>query len=227
MAASCTLRMKRLVKIWTAAAIVLLVSVGESAAQPKQILFLQSFGPHFQPWATWGEEIRKELNRRSPWPLDIQEHSLLTARDGDHAAEPKFVEYLLALYAQRQPDLIVAMGAAGGSLRPATPGRTCFRQRRCCLRRSKCAGLIHPRCPGGTSWLGCGSIKPLGHVENVLRLLPETKATSSRSSPASPKAWAWACRSRDSSRRTVGKYGQKTGNGGASVRIRIPLVKSA
>ncbi len=81
MAASCTLRMKRLVNIWTVAAIFLLVSVGESAAQPKQILFLQSFGPNFQPWATWSREIRNELNRQSPWPLDIQEHSVITARD--------------------------------------------------------------------------------------------------------------------------------------------------
>ena len=106
--------------MWVAAAIVLVVSIGESAAQaksgetadqPKKILFVHSFGPNFQPFATWSTEIRKELIRQSPWPLDIQEQSLVTARDGNRAPEPKFVEYLGALYAQRPPDLIVAIGA--------------------------------------------------------------------------------------------------------------------
>jgi signal transduction histidine kinase len=112
--------MKRLVNTWVAAAVVLVVSIGEiaaqnrsgeAAAQPKKILFLHSFGPSFQPWARWGREICKELVKQSRWPLDIQEHSVITARNGDDAAEAKFVEYLAALNAQRQPDLIVAFGA--------------------------------------------------------------------------------------------------------------------
>ena len=60
--------------------------------------------------AAWSSGNPKELNRQSPWPLDIQEQSLVTARNGDDAAEAKFVEYLGALYAQRAPDLIVAIG---------------------------------------------------------------------------------------------------------------------
>ena len=132
MAASCTLRMKRLVNIWIAAAVILLISIGgtaaqpksgEPAAQPKKIMVLYSYGQNFQAWATWSREIRNELNRQSPWPLDIQEYSLVTARNGDDAAEAKFVEYLKALYAQRPPDLIVALAATRGSLRPATQGR--------------------------------------------------------------------------------------------------------
>src|SRR5580698_1167018 len=114
MAASWTLRLTRLANIWTAAALVLLVSIGESAAQPKEVLFLHSFGQNFQPWATWSREIRDELNRQSPWPLDVQQYSLVTARNGDPAAEPKFIEYLMALYARRRPDLIVALGAPAG-----------------------------------------------------------------------------------------------------------------
>jgi hypothetical protein len=74
--------LKRLVYMWVAAAVALVVSIGgtaaqpksgETAAQPKKILFLHSFGPNFQPWATWSREIGRELNRQSPWPLDIQE----------------------------------------------------------------------------------------------------------------------------------------------------------
>ena len=119
MTPSCTLRMKRLVNMWIAAAVILLISIGgtaaqpksgAAAAQPKQILFLRPYGQNFEPWVTWSREIRIELIRQSPWPLDIQEHSLVTARNDDSTAEGKFVEYLGALYAQRPPDLIVAFG---------------------------------------------------------------------------------------------------------------------
>jgi hypothetical protein len=90
MAASRTLMMKRLVNTCVAAAVVLVVSIGEiaaqdmsgeAAAQPKKILFLYSFGPSFQPWATWGREICKELVKQSRWPLDIQEHSVVTGSE--------------------------------------------------------------------------------------------------------------------------------------------------
>ena len=41
---------------------------------------------NFQPFGTWSRDIRNELNRQSPWPLDFQEHSLVTARNDDGAA---------------------------------------------------------------------------------------------------------------------------------------------
>ena len=106
--------------MWVAATVVLVVSVGETAAQaksgetagqPKKILLLHTFGPNFEQGAAWSRELQKELNRQSPWPLNIQEQSLVTALDGDDAADAKFVDYLKALYAQRPPDLIVALGA--------------------------------------------------------------------------------------------------------------------
>ena len=120
MAASRTSWLKRFIHMWIAAAVVLVVSngetvaqdkSGEAAAQPKKILFLYSFGPSFQPWATWGREICKEMDKQSRWPLDVHEHSVITARNGDAAADAKFVEYLAALDDQRPPDLIVAFGA--------------------------------------------------------------------------------------------------------------------
>ena len=61
-----TLRMKRLVYMWFVAAVIVVVSIGETTAQPKNILFLHSFGPNFQPWTTWSREIGRELNRQSP-----------------------------------------------------------------------------------------------------------------------------------------------------------------
>src|SRR3954465_15222270 len=131
-------RTKRLIKTWAAVAIILSVSIAGIAAQPKsdepavrpkRILLLHTFGPNFEQGAAWSREIQRELNKQSPWPLNIQEHSLVTALDGDDAADAKFVEYLKALYAQRPPDLIVALGAPAAlfvqqhrpNLHPTTP----------------------------------------------------------------------------------------------------------
>jgi signal transduction histidine kinase len=173
MAASCTLRLMRLANIWTAAALVLLVSMGESDAQPKEVLLLHSFGQNFQPWATWSREIRNELNRQSPWPLDIQQYSLVTARNGDPAAEPKFVEYLMALYARRRPDLIVALGAPAArfvqqhrtDLFPTTPMLlAAVEQRR----------VEQSMLSGQDAVVGV-RLNEAAVVENILRLLPKTK----------------------------------------------------
>ena len=174
MAASWTLRLTRLANIWTAAALVLLVSIGESAAQPKEVLFLHSFGQNFQPWATWSREIRNELNRQSPWPLDIQQFSLVTARNGDPAAEPKFIAYLEALYARRRPDLIVALGAPAArfvqqhraDLFPATPMLLAAVEER----RVEQSMLSEQ-----DTVVGVRLDEP-AVIQNILRLLPKTKA---------------------------------------------------
>jgi hypothetical protein len=174
--------LKRLVYMWAAAAVVLVVSIGETAAQsksgetathPKKVLFLHSFGPHFEPWATWSREIKRELNRQSPWPLDIQEQSLVTARDGDDPSEPKFVEYLAGLYGQRPPDLIVAIGAPTArfvqrhrtDLFPTTP---------------MLIGAIEVRRVDPTTLSEQDTVvgvrtDQVALFENIMRLLPETK----------------------------------------------------
>jgi signal transduction histidine kinase len=181
-AASRTLRMKRLVYVWIAAAVILVVSIGEAAAQsksgepdaqPKTVLFLQSFGANFSTWSTWSREIRKELVRQSPWPLDVQEQSLVTARNDDGAAEAKFVEYLGALYAQRPPDLIVAIGGPAArfvqrhraDLYPTTPMLLAAvevrRVERSMLSEQDAAVAVR--------------FDQVALIENILRLLPETK----------------------------------------------------
>jgi signal transduction histidine kinase len=175
--------LKRLVYMGVAAAIVLLVSIGDAAAQPKsgetadqpkKILFLHSFGPNFQPWAAWSREIRKELIRQSLWPLDIQEQSLVAAGDGDHSAEPKFVEYLGALYAQRPPDLVVALGAPAArfvqqhrtELFPETPMLlAAVEQRR-----------VEQSMLSKQDAVAAVRADYVALFGNILRLLPETKA---------------------------------------------------
>jgi signal transduction histidine kinase len=77
----------------------------------RNVLVLHSFGRDFKPWSEYAKAIRLELERQSPWPLDIQEHVLISARSGEADPEPPFVEYLGALYKTRKPDLIISIGA--------------------------------------------------------------------------------------------------------------------
>jgi signal transduction histidine kinase len=81
------------------------------AAESKRVMLLHSFGLDFKPWSEYAKSIRSELVRQSPWPLDIVEHSLVTARSSDEDPEAPFVEYLRALFAKRPLDLIVSIGA--------------------------------------------------------------------------------------------------------------------
>jgi hypothetical protein len=168
--------------VWVAATIVLVVSTGEITAQPKgkaagqskKILFIHSFGRNFQQGIVWSTGIQNELNRMSPWPLDIQEESLVTAKTGDDGAEAKFVDYLNALYARRPPDLIVALNAPAGrfiqqhriNLFPETP---------------MIFAIVDERRVEKSMLTERDTVVPVrfDHValaENILRLLPETKA---------------------------------------------------
>ena len=81
------------------------------AAESKRVLLLHSFGRDFKPWSEYAKSIRSELDRQSPWPLDIIEYSLVTARFSDENSEVPFVEYLRALFAKHPLDLIVSIGA--------------------------------------------------------------------------------------------------------------------
>ncbi len=82
-----------------------------ATAESKRVMLLHSFGKEFKPWSEYAKTIRDELNRQSPWPLDITEQSLITARSSDEDPETPFVEYLRALFAKRPLDLIVSIGA--------------------------------------------------------------------------------------------------------------------
>ena len=81
------------------------------AAESKRVLLLHSFGQTFKPWSEYGQAIRAELDRQSPWPLDIIDYSLVTARFSDENPEAPFVEYLRAVFAKHPLDLIVSIGA--------------------------------------------------------------------------------------------------------------------
>ena len=103
-------------RICTIAGLVIFVAVSLGcpagfAAESKRVMLLHSFGLDFKPWSDYGKFIRTELVRQSPWPLDIVEHSLITARFSNESPEAPFVEYLRAQYTEHRLDLIVCIGA--------------------------------------------------------------------------------------------------------------------
>src|SRR5947209_3803075 len=79
--------------------------------EPKRVLMLHSFGRDFEPWNEYARTIRAELERQSPWPLDVQEHTLLTARFNNPGPEAPFVEYLRSLHSVHRPDIVLSIGA--------------------------------------------------------------------------------------------------------------------
>ena len=93
------------------AAILLGPASGEPRGEPKRVLMLHSFGRDFLPWSAFARTIRTELEQQSPWPLELQEHNLLSARFNNPGPEAPFVDYLRSLYSGRPPDIVVSIGA--------------------------------------------------------------------------------------------------------------------
>ncbi len=146
------------------------------ADEPKRVMVLHSFGRDFKPWSEYAKTIRMELDRQSPWPMEITDHSLLSARSADENPEVPFVEYLRALFAKRPLDLIVSIGAPAASfvqrhrqqLFATTPMVfTAVEQRR--IQRSS---LTESDAVVATAY----DFPAL--IENILHVLPETKTVA-------------------------------------------------
>lgn len=102
-------------KFCLAATALLLIVANAAAVENKRIMMLDSVGREFRPWSEYAKDIRAELKRQSPWPLDVQEFTLAAARVDDERAEAPFVDYLRALYGDHPPDLIISVGAPSAS----------------------------------------------------------------------------------------------------------------
>ena len=143
------------------------------AAESKRVMLLHSFGLDFKPWSEYGKFIRTELVRQSPWPLDIVEHSLITARFSNENPEAPFVEYLRAQYTEHRLDLIVCIGAPAAAfvqrhrqrLFAATPMVfTAVDQRR-----------VQYSSLTANDAVVAVRINYLAAIENILQVLPNTK----------------------------------------------------
>jgi signal transduction histidine kinase len=146
---------------------------GAVAAETKRVLILHSFGVDFRPWGEYSKTIRSELFRQSPWPLDIKDHLLATARSSDENPEPPFIDYLNALEVKHSPDLIICIGAPAANfiqrhrehLFPATP---------------MILTAVEKRRVRYDSLTKNDTVIPVAHnyravFNNILRLLPNTK----------------------------------------------------
>ncbi len=143
------------------------------AAESKQVLLLHSFGRDFKPWSEYAKSIRMELNQQSPWPLDITEHSLVTARSPDEDSDIAFVEYLRALSAKRSPDIIVSIGAPAAAFvqrhRPQLFAATPMVFTAVEQRRVQYSSLT------ANDAVVAVRINYLAAVENILQVLPNTE----------------------------------------------------
>jgi signal transduction histidine kinase/ABC-type uncharacterized transport system substrate-binding protein len=150
-----------------------LVCPAALAVEPKQVLLLHSFGRDFKPWSEYARTIRMELNQQSPWPLDITEHSLVTARSPDEDPEVPFVDYLRALFAKRSPNIIVSIGAPAAAFvqrhRQQLFATTPMVFTAVDQRRVQYSSLT------ANDAVVAVRINYLAAVENILQVLPDTK----------------------------------------------------
>jgi signal transduction histidine kinase len=99
------------------ALLLLPASIGTAAPQaaiprPARVLLLHSFGQNFSPWNTISAQFRGELIRRSTLrPIDLYEVSLQNVRVEQPRDQQTFLDYLRGLFAERDPDLVVTIGA--------------------------------------------------------------------------------------------------------------------
>jgi hypothetical protein len=144
-----------------------------SEIETKRVVLLHSYGRDFQPWSENARAIRSELERQSPWRLEISDHSLMAARFSDETPERPFVEYLRAVFAQQPPDLIVTLGApaAGFVQRNREPlfGTTPVLFTAVEPRRVRFRDLT----PNDAVVAGDADFSAM--IDNVLRVLPDTK----------------------------------------------------
>ena len=96
-------------KAWIAVTLLAFATGNATAAEPKRVLFLHSFGWNFQAEDAFADYLRTDLAERSPYPLDRYEVLLEIARFSDGERDEAFMGYLQALFAGHPPDLIITM----------------------------------------------------------------------------------------------------------------------
>ena len=84
---------------WMAVALLAFAAGNATAAEPKRVLLLHSFGWNFQAEDAFGGYLRTDLAEKSPYPLDRYEVLLEIARFSDGERDEAFVGYLRALFA--------------------------------------------------------------------------------------------------------------------------------
>jgi len=137
------------------------------------VLVLHSFSREVKPWKEMSAEIHSELARQSPWPLDIIDHSIVTARNEYDKSEDRFVDYLASLFEKDHIDLIISIGA------PAAVFVQRHRQNLFAKTPMVLAALeqrrIDPSILTENDAVAGVAADFLAVIENILRVLPDTK----------------------------------------------------
>jgi signal transduction histidine kinase/ABC-type uncharacterized transport system substrate-binding protein len=94
---------------WVAAILLAFAAGNATAAEPKRVLVLHSFGWNFQAEDAFGDYLRTDLADKSAYLLDRYEVLLEIARFSDGERDEAFVGYLRALFATHPPDLIITL----------------------------------------------------------------------------------------------------------------------
>ena len=94
---------------WVAVALVAFAAANATAAEPKRVLLLHSFGSDFDAEEAFAGYLRTDLAEESPYPLDRHEVSLEIARFTDGERDDAFAGYLRALFPDHPPDLIITL----------------------------------------------------------------------------------------------------------------------
>ena len=94
---------------WMAVALLAFTAGSATAAEPKRVLLLHSFGWSFQAEDAFASYLRTDLAEKWPHPLDRYEVSLEIARFPDGERDDAAAAYLRALFPIHPPDLIITM----------------------------------------------------------------------------------------------------------------------
>ena len=94
-----------------AAAIPLLFTTNGSAAEPKRVLLVHSFGSAAPPFTVESMAFETELVEKMGERVDLDEVSLDMARYADRDMQEAIVDYLQKRQRKWQPDLVVPIGA--------------------------------------------------------------------------------------------------------------------
>ena len=150
----------------------LLAAIDIAAAQPKRIHVLHSFGPNFGPWNAISAKLREELRKQSPAPIDLYENSLQAERSGDPPGERRLLAYLNGLFEDRNPDLIIVIGAPAA--RFVLRNRTEFFRSVPLLIAAVDERALSDSQLTAMDTILAVKVDPSQVIDNILQILPET-----------------------------------------------------
>jgi signal transduction histidine kinase len=93
----------------------MLAALETAAAQPRHVLLLHSFGPHYPPWSDIAARLREDLIKDSPYPVDLYEAAHQIGRSTQPPNDSALLNYLHAIFDESGLDLTIAMGAPAAS----------------------------------------------------------------------------------------------------------------